>query len=48
MKVFAYTYNNSNKLRDFPKQNYYDGERLIYKAEGVGFQDELFIIFIFQ
>jgi len=40
MKVFSYKYKNNLNTKELLKENYFEGERLHYKAESIKFEDE--------
>ena len=40
MKVFNYKIPNNLNTKELLKENYYEGERLLYKAESIKIEDE--------
>ena len=40
MKKFRYLYQNPENLTQFTKDHLYEGERVLYKADEIKFEDE--------
>lgn len=40
MKKFAYFYQNIYSTKDFKKEDFYEGERILNKEEEIKFEDE--------